>query len=1675
MKRQNTWHGRRLLLFAFLLTLPTLQVKAQERAQPPVAKSGTAADGVEAQLKELETKWATTVATNDPDQIGRFFTDDFLFVGAGGVLQDRQQHLEDFKTGLLKVESVTIKEFTVHAYQNYAVVNTLTHVEGKLGTRDLKGEYRFMDTWSHNGKQWLAVARQQTRVAAPPPTAGAHEATRQDLEKSVISPYRQKTRERYLEPKKSILQREAAKAVRSRVAARAALQAETIVSAAARVDVELIVDYTTVRIGQDDVRLRTYNEKLTGPVIRAKAGDTLYITLRNKLPIQTPTPHAPNSHHEWNTTNLHFHGLHVAPQGVPTAESDNIFVSLKPTTDSDGSVQKYEVRIPADHVAGTFWYHAHRHGGTAAQVASGMSGALIIERSDAVHNLNSVAAIDDAQEEILLLQQIPYLRDNSSLPGEIEQSPGGTGANEDEMLAPGAWGELGRYITVNGEKIPTITLAPGEIRRLRFIASQQREQIKLQIVRAPGTTGTGENRLKLHEIAVDGLPTGRIETKLNDTLDLFPGYRSDILIQPNINTTGEFYLVDNNAPAGTGADGSPEQLRWVAKIVITGAPQTKQLPTDAELFSHRLPDLVASPSTGTQYAFYGLAFPAGGGTNYFIYSKGNLAPGQVPTEAEFDPANARKLTLGNTDRWYVGTRNGANVGQFHPFHIHTNPFLITKVTRQQGNTTVDVTATEIGVPTWRDTLAMKQGYTYELLTRYDDFTGSFVNHCHILDHEDNGMMEFVQIEAAAPPAAPVQTGALNNNTNSIGESIPQIGDKPSVLFFVQGSLCPHCMTQLTEMATRLTDRKLQVAVVSASTVADLQSFPQVPFRLVADPELKLFKEYDAYDGKAKHATIVRDRLGRELLRKVGDEPFMDATAVLASLNTAAPRYVIAVRKTDDTKDDYVTWAPTPCQIRLENGTPGAADVTVTLTNDDAAMTPDGGDVRFAETLMAGQTATLDTITLVLKQDGTPVDFLIAGSKASKLTSTTLANGGRDAVIEIHEGGATGPKLNETAVMVRVRKNFAKLNETERTEFLKALAALRDMHVLANDKFEPFVRVHKLAAMGRAQGFDQAHMSSGFLPWHRAFLLLLEREMQKSHPHVALPYWLMDESPEHFTPSYLGNNYDPSTGLTQTEVILATSNPLYGWEIRFDSLGSLVRAADDHVRISNDAHYRAGASLESGSSGVYRNFRRLLEDDPHNIGHNNSGEWMAACVSSPADPLFWIFHCHHDHLWAHWQWTYKRFDATGTSSPDHYFPDNAYSSADPVATRKSFPLGHHLKDKMWPWDETHGQQTMGDPYTTRPAETFSKFPKAQLNFIWPSEAVSPKTGDMIDYWGLTPNTLSHGFAYDDTPFGWKMNPPVQIAALQEAAVNQTQLDVFLDGGASEANRLKAAVQLPIRDLQSHEAFETVLKDAKTSAAVKVKALLFLGKGAPDKAVTNAIELLGDKTSDAVISRAAIGELIRLHHIGELTDESRSALHSTIGNIAKAADRPAIQAEAVESLAQMGDPIAQPLLETMLRSPATSPIPLRKVVFLSRRYPGNFELIRPLLSSPQDELRIAALQALTNDVESSTLRTPFVEAKEYSPQVRRAAIRSVMSDSPAVLESLVKVALDTSELEETRAEAVAAIRVLVRRFKTDLAADRIRGATQALSSLRVVPNSEFGKTINLTLEAIKEVQP
>jgi FtsP/CotA-like multicopper oxidase with cupredoxin domain len=552
----------------------------------------------------------------------------------------------------------------------------------------------------------------------------------------------------------------------------------SLVSKSGVLETQLEVKYTdpvAVKVGGCGVKLRSFNGELVGPTLRLKPGDVLKLMLVNNLPKESAQElkaefddendlaHIVTRPHSFNTTNLHYHGLHVSPSSKDVngeiVASDDVLIAVAP-----GTRQRYEVVLPKDHPTGSFWYHPHAHGSTAIQVGSGMAGALIVDDDQSVIPKSLEQASSPEHEKIMVFQSILYDRSGevknieSFFPAPTIPTP----ANCKEQQAEGTWECSHRMTTMNGQIIPVITMRPGEVQRWRMIDAGFRESLALQL-----------DDHALHEIALDGIYTGRIDDWTPDTrpLDLEPGYRSDVLVQakpcteiaqshaeqlnlllrsiqanplnnvaPNVGTAGPgtcvYGLWNRAAAPNQSLRGGQQRENLLAIIQVTGDPVSDMsLPTEAEMASLRksvplsLDDLskTSSGPSAVQQVVFKLGQDPQGTKNYF----------QVNYQS-FDPTNERRLPLNATEQWSITTvGDPADISGIpplpHVFHIHVNPFQYTRKDPQNKPELV-----------WKDTLLIPAGNgtnSVNVFTTYKDFTGRFVMHCHILDHEDLGMME----------------------------------------------------------------------------------------------------------------------------------------------------------------------------------------------------------------------------------------------------------------------------------------------------------------------------------------------------------------------------------------------------------------------------------------------------------------------------------------------------------------------------------------------------------------------------------------------------------------------------------------------------------------------------------------------------------------------------------------------------------------------------------------------------------------------------------------------------------------------------------------------------------------------------------------------------------------------
>ena len=241
----------------------------------------------------------------------------------------------------------------------------------------------------------------------------------------------------------------------------------------------------------------------------------------------------------------------------------------------------------------------------------------------------------------------------------------------------------------------------------------------------------------------------------------------------------------------------------------------------------------------------------------------------------------------------------------------------------------------------------------------------------------------------------------------------------------------------------------------------------------------------------------------------------------------------------------LTWSPIPVGVRIVDPGAAAGPVSVTVRARSKAS---GGDLVFGSSVASTKASKL---ILALPVDGSPTPMFVAGRFGRPSSSPG------DVTIEVVLS-ASGAVLSATPVMVRIRKNAVALSAAERGRFLVALKKINNKGA---GTFAGLRLVHY------EKGIYEAHFADGFLPWHRAYLLDLERQLQLIDSTVALPYWRFDEpAPRLFSRAFMGRP-DPTTGT----VILNSDNPLQDW------------FTDGRVGIDRRPKFNTQTSKASGTS------------------------------------------------------------------------------------------------------------------------------------------------------------------------------------------------------------------------------------------------------------------------------------------------------------------------------------------------------------------------------------------------------------------------------------------------------------------------------------------------------------
>ena len=457
-------------------------------------------------------------------------------------------------------------------------------------------------------------------------------------------------------------------------------------------ELTLTAEPSVITVHDKTFRSNVYNGQYIPPVFRLRRGEELQLRLVNKIgaaDVQIDGTQA---------SNLHYHGMSVSPK-PPADDIYLVIPSLQmiedPTlahnhsgmTMRDNYVYEYRWKVPEDHDQGPFWYHSHAHGDAESQVLSGLSGLFMVDGF-----INGwYPALNGAQERILVLKDI-------DLPGAADGDP--------------------KSKTINGQKNPTISMTRG-----------QPQIWQVGNVGADAFFDLEVEGLEFWILSRDGNP---LEKPYKTTrLWLPPGARFTAFIYAA--TTGQHRIISRAVDTGPQGDPNPE-VRLGTVVVDRPRPLPFGGPVGASE-----PGVPIPTRRGVRSAAAMLREQPIARRRVITFSESEDGNSFFLNGQQWSPDRDDAISqVGDVEEWTV--RNVT--GEHHVFHIHQTDFLVLESNGEKND--MGRVLDTINVPYARDGRPGEVKLIMPFLK--DRIAGRFVYHCHILEHEDGGMMANILIQ-----------------------------------------------------------------------------------------------------------------------------------------------------------------------------------------------------------------------------------------------------------------------------------------------------------------------------------------------------------------------------------------------------------------------------------------------------------------------------------------------------------------------------------------------------------------------------------------------------------------------------------------------------------------------------------------------------------------------------------------------------------------------------------------------------------------------------------------------------------------------------------------------------------------------------------------------------------------
>jgi FtsP/CotA-like multicopper oxidase with cupredoxin domain len=483
------------------------------------------------------------------------------------------------------------------------------------------------------------------------------------------------------------------------------------------------------------------------PTLHVNPGDHLKITVTNNTP-DTPVmmsinpPNCGDNVMKYSSMNIHYHGTNTAP----TCGSDEVIK----TTINSGQTFQYDVAFPSDEPPGLYWYHPHIHGLAEAAVQGGASGAIIVD------------GIENIQPAVSGLRQKLFVVRDQNVPG----NPNPTGTIP-------SWDVSVNYIPITSCQTCNPIFTPAILKmysgeqqfwRVTNSAADTILDLQYQFDGVPQT---------IQLVAVDGVSLNSQDGTQPPQLvpvthfRLPPASRVEFIASAPPLSVKLAQLMTLDIDTGPDGDNDPQRPLATVKVVQnddSGGNDDRVGTFRAWTNVHqRFGGLAKAPVTTKRKLYFSEIQP----TTFFITVQG--AKPQI-----FDPnaPPAITTTQGSVEDWTIENRALEN----HEFHFHQIHFLVLSQNNFPINGATPAPGINgqyldmIEIPYWDG----NPKHPYPSVTVRMDFRGAdigdFVYHCHILGHEDLGMMQIIRV-------LPNPNGAKASKSGEPSPSTPEA--KPS--------------------------------------------------------------------------------------------------------------------------------------------------------------------------------------------------------------------------------------------------------------------------------------------------------------------------------------------------------------------------------------------------------------------------------------------------------------------------------------------------------------------------------------------------------------------------------------------------------------------------------------------------------------------------------------------------------------------------------------------------------------------------------------------------------------------------------------------------------------------------------------------------------------------------------